>query len=535
MADITYTITLRDSGIRAFTMPEGYWDDVQIYCWGAGGGNEPGGSRGGGGGYAQSTVYINPGDEVVLQIGQPGRNGSGMTGGAGGIDPTFRTFQGGSSADARDEDNDTGPGGGGGGASWVAVNGTFVCVGAGGGGAGGFGDDVAPGTPGLPGGVTTNGLSSNTRGGSASAGWTTGGGGGAGYPKGGAAGASYGDDADDAPAGSGGQNFGNVTIAGTGITPGGKNVSYYPGLHIGEQGYPGYIAIVLRKKLNLFLKDSGSWANVAAAYTKIDSDWKQIQSAWVKVSNAWKPIITNKTVNLYNWPTRRIKANIIISSDTSSYDLFSNIPVVYWDGLMDIDVWVLPGVAITDTNNTSAFTISGFTTNDNVTLHNYGTIQGLGGIGGGGGYVYTSTTTKNSGGGKSSSGGKGGGVIITTNNTSAPSAGTAGGVGLTITSPTILLNYGNIGGGGGGGGGGAATGSQGGGGAGYGPGANAGTLTAGGAGGTSGNDGGAGGSRGQAGSPGQSGAVGGAPGYALVGNTYLRTESVRGTFYGPVV
>jgi hypothetical protein len=493
MADITYTIILQDAGIRAFTMPDGFWPDVQIYCWGAGGGSGWDGALGGGGGYAKTTVNLVPGDEVSLQIGQPGLSATSATvAGAGGLDTTFRRFRGGNGGGRGywcGQTNGPYPSGGGGGASWVAVNTYAVCVAAGGGGGGGYGHNNVK-YSGNPGGVYS-GLTTIPQGGDA----IYGGGGGAGY-LGGISGYASGH---EVTGGNGGLNYGDITLAGSGIAPGGTNTDYYPGDKKGTAGYPGYIAIVLRKKLNVFLKDSGSWANVAAAYTKIDSDWKQIQSAWVKVSNAWKPIITNKTVDLYNWPTRRIKANIIISSDTSSYDLFSNIPAgIYWGGLMDIDVWVLPGVVITDTNNTSAFTISGFTTNDNLTLHNYGTIQGEGGIGGVGGYIYTSTVQKGSSGGKSSSsGGKGGG--------------------------------------GGGGGGGAATGSQGGGGAGFGPGANAGTLTAGGAGGTSGNDGGAGGGRGQAGSPGQSGAVGGAPGYALVGNAYLKTESVRGNFYGPVV
>lgn len=277
-----YYIKLRDIGAKTFTMPDGFESSMEIHCWGAGGGSGRGGARGGGGGYAKTTININPGDRVSLQLGQPGTNGSYPTGGLGGVDPSFTLFRGGNSSNAYDEDADTGAGGGGGGASWVSVNGVFVCVGAGGGGAGGLGDDASGGNPGLPGGVTTNGLSSSYAGGDAPAGWSTGGGGGGGYPFGGAAGASYGDDAPNPPAGSGGQNYGNVTVAGSGTTPGGGATTYYPGERRGEAGYPGYIILVLRKKLRIAVKNpdgSGNWVNLSSMYYKLPTQTTMILSA----------------------------------------------------------------------------------------------------------------------------------------------------------------------------------------------------------------------------------------------------------------
>ena len=538
MADIVYKVILQDAGVKAFTMPDGFYEDVEIHCWGAGGGKGRGGAFGGGGGYAKTTVNINEGDEVSLQIGQPGTNGGYPAGGRGGLDSTYRLFRGGNSADAYDEDADTGAGGGGGGASWVAVNDSYVCVGAGGGGAGGYGDDSSGGFAGLPGGVTTNGLSGDTRGGDAPLGWSTGGGGGAGYPKGGKAGLSYGDDAGNPPAGSGGQNYGNVTVAGSGTLPGGTTVSYYPGSRRGEANYPGYIAIILRKKLNVSIKNAkgdGTWANVASAYVKLPATtvttslgtvttmtagWKQIQAAWTKVNDAWKPILTDKGITLYDYPIKRKKANITISVNTSDYNLYNNIPIDYFEGLMDIDVWVFANVVITGNSSSTAFTVSNFTSGDNVILHNHGYLAGKGGLGGSGGYRYTS--------------GK--------NTYSAPAtAGAAGGTALLITYPITLLNDGNIAGGGGGGGGSSVqstgsskspsftNGSQGGGGAGFGSGANNGSLTAGGAGaGTAG----AGGSRGQSGV--SSGAAGGAAGYAIQGASILITGSNVGSYFGPL-
>jgi hypothetical protein len=395
MTDTTYTITLRDSGIKAFTMPQGYWPDVEIQCWGAGGGAGRGGAQGGGGGYAYTTANIAAGDEVSLQIGQPGGNANGMTGGSPGLDPTYRLFRGGRGGNAYDEDNDSGASGGGGGASWVAVEGTIVCAGAGGGGAGGLGDDGAgrPGRAGLPGGVyvgsqsgiyavtlsyawnnfmnsyavwgngndytvtlnfpvtgihtfnyavdnygqvfldgnaiitlsgsssshysttttytanvaagnhtirvtgvntggpagvaaqilkpdttelwntrvllTTSGLNTLSEGADAYDAGSPGGGSGGGYPYGGGQTIGYGDDAGAAPGGNGGQNYGNLTIAGSGIFPGGRTASLYPGQRRGEAGYPGYITLVLRKKLNVYTKNAGNWVGIQSAYVKV--------------------------------------------------------------------------------------------------------------------------------------------------------------------------------------------------------------------------------------------------------------------------
>jgi hypothetical protein len=250
---------------------EGFYPDVEIHCWGAGGGSGWIGAPGGGGGYAKTTVNINPGDEVTLQIGQPGLNAPSATGagGAGGLDTTYQNFRGGNGGQrgtwCRLSTSRGGggpyPSGGGGGASFVAVDGSFVCVAAGGGGGGGIGHNNYK-DPGKPGGVNS-GLTNNFRGGDAS----YGGGGGAGY-LGGASGFASGH---TVTGGSGGTNFGTVTAAGSGTLPGGRTTAYYPGKKLGEAGYPGYIVIILRKKFNTFIKNpdaSGNWVRANIAYVK---------------------------------------------------------------------------------------------------------------------------------------------------------------------------------------------------------------------------------------------------------------------------
>jgi hypothetical protein len=150
--DLTYILTLSAAGDKTFVMPAGFEANVEIHCWGAGGGGTIGAS-GGGGGYASTVAQIPAGSVVRLQVGQPGTNGGRQTGGVGGTHPTYTRYRGGSAGSVYDEDWDTGAGGGGGGASAVVVDNSPVCVGAGGGGAGGPGDDSPAGNPGNPGGV----------------------------------------------------------------------------------------------------------------------------------------------------------------------------------------------------------------------------------------------------------------------------------------------------------------------------------------------------------------------------------------------
>ena len=535
-SEYIYTLPILETGAKTFTMPKGFEEEVEIHCWGAGGGLGRGGQAtpGGGGGYAKKTATIQEGDVVTLSVGQPGTNGSYPLGGSGGLSFIGRKYGGGNSAEAWDEDADSGAGGGGGGASIVEVNGTIVCAGAGGGGASGYGEDNSGRQAGKPGG-SWNALSSKTTGGDALRASASGGGGGGGYPKGGAAGYGVGDDNYAGPqAGSGGQNYGDTTEAGSGALPGGRTSQYYPGASRGKSEYPGYIVLVFRRKFNVSIKNpdgSGDWVNLDAAYTKVAGSWKLVQQAFTKVDGEWKSILSNTPISLATYIPARQSVSVTISANKDDYRLIDDVVADpnYLEGYTDVAVTVNGGVVIKGAKTVTAFGISGFFTGDRITLTNGGTIAGRGGKGGNGAYTYQqnkSTATANA------------------------EAGGQGGNGLVIEGvPVTLINNNIIQAGGGGGGGGGlqrssnkngtsyTNGGVGGGGAAYGTGANPGTLSAGGAGQTvsGAGNGGAGGAPGSAGSAGTSsssaGGAGGKPGWAILGADQV-TFATAGTITG---
>lgn len=272
---------------------------------------------------------------------------------------------------------------------------------------------------------------------------------------------------------------------------------------------------------------------------------------------------TSGTISLSNFygAQNRNTIAITISSSTNNYNLFSNLGGGYIAGSTDVLVTINPGVVIGSTSTGSpAFTISGFTAGDTVSLTNDGVIVGKGGAGGAGG-----AGTSGSAGSNTAALGYG-------------SAGSNGGDALSVSFATSITNNGTIAGGGGGGGGGAGGrsvlnlsvymfgGGGGGGGAGSGSGGtggvptptprangangNSGTATAGGAGGAGGSaagytgkagDGGAGGGLGASGSSGQASTStftnpstsGGSAGNYIVGNSNV-TWVVTGARLGGV-
>ena len=144
-------------------------------------------------------------------------------------------------------------------------------------------------------------------------------------------------------------------------------------------------------------------------------------------------IPTSGAISLSNFygGQNRNTISITISSNTNNYNLFSNLGGGYIAGLTDIVVTINNGVTIGSSSTGSpAFTVSGFTSGDTVSITNNGTIVGRGGSGGTGGIV--------------TSGGAG----------TAGSSGSNGGNALSISFATSITNNGTIAGGGGGGGGG---------------------------------------------------------------------------------
>jgi hypothetical protein len=258
--------------------------------------------------------------------------------------------------------------------------------------------------------------------------------------------------------------------------------------------------------------------------------------------------------NFYN-ASGRVPVSVVILSNTSNYDAYTNRSGAYIAGVSDLTYTINSGVVISSSSTSSnAFTVSSsFLSTDTVSIVNNGTITGAGGAGGAGGI----------------------------GNSQAPqpgSPGGAGGTGLYTERAVSVTNNGTIAGGGGGGGGGGASyysgkeddakgGAGGGGGAGtvaggggaggpaYGQELNqpgtagtAGTSTTGGVtgrpgGGTGGNRAGFGGTGGNLGNAGGAGAAGntnstnraggagGAAGYYIVGNSNV-TWVANGTKLG---
>lgn len=561
------------------TVPSGFSNQVLVYAWGAGGGTGTG-APGGGGGYAAGVVTIDAGDSVVISVGGAGgstvgRTAAGSPGGTG--NNPIVDLSGGVGAPGGDpEDNDAGGGGGGGGASAVFINNIPMIVAAGAGGGGGLGEDWGGGDyengKGRPGGVATQ-VTTTPRGANGRKGGAGGaGGGGGGYPFGGDSQRNlYGDDVYSiAQGGFGGQNYANATVTSSSLLPGsgtntaGTTNGFYPGKSRGNATFDGCVILVFQKLFTAWIKQAGDWKQVTNAYIKTpattyttptgttvtvsSAGWKQIVRGWMKKDGVWKDISTPLTLEssaVATTPSTRARINIVIASNTTSYNLLDTLNSLgtYYPGYSDITLTINAGVVVdSDSAGGAALTVDGLTSGDSLIIVNNGTIRGRGGAGGAPGWLKDVTV--------------GSGKNTTTSTTPQPAyPGGAGGTGLAITYVATLENNGNIYAGGGGGGGGgisynSAGGGQGGGGAGFGPGANAGTATTGGAGAGNGGAGGTNGANGTSGTTGatvvvpnangkgsvsvagSAGGAGGIGGKAIAGYAKL-TVTVEGTIVGP--
>ena len=520
------TTTYNSVGTSTFTVPAGV-TSIQLTVIGGGGGgggndSSPGAS-GRAGARASGALAVSPGQILTISVGSGGGGGSSDQGSApGGVGGTNGLGYSGGRGSNSGPTPISGGGGGGGAASAVLVNGSPTVVAAGGGGGGGGGNGV-PGQ-----GVSPGGTSGGIAGGSGTPKGGDGGGaggGGGGYPQGGAGGSV-----------NGGDVGGNSGADGQSLVP--------AGFSLGEGGAGGINAIRGGRA-----SSGGGGGSVTISYTPapvnvtvVTGGWKQIQQAFTKVDNEWEPILTNKPIELYNYPTKRRAVNINIVVPTYNFVVYDNLPVQYFEGLLDVNVYIAANTTVGSTNvTTPAFLVNQFSPRDTVKISNYGNIAGRGGDGGAAGSYSTSTSysyySYNSK-GQPVYNSKGGYRTATTVVTSVPGRpGQFGGAGLRLDFPTVIENYGTIaGGGGGGGGGGGPTGGQGGGGAGAVPGngGNNGTFTAGGAGLGFGGAGAAQGTRGTDGTnDNNSGGLGGASGAAVV-NISNAIFTVAGTTIGPI-
>lgn len=122
------------------------------------------------------------------------------------------------------------------------------------------------------------------------------GGGGGGYPLGGARGVSYGDDQQGSGGGGGGQNYGNITISGSGRISGGRSIVLAPASPpYGDAGYPGFAVLVLQRKYNVRIKDT-TWKNVTEIYTKIGESRPSVTPVTVSYAGVGDTKILKTTV-----------------------------------------------------------------------------------------------------------------------------------------------------------------------------------------------------------------------------------------------
>ena len=509
------TTTYNSVGTNTFTVPAGV-TSIQLTVIGGGGGgggaDSSPGSAGRAGARVSGTLAVSPGQILTISVGSGGGGGTSDQGSApGGVGGTNNLGYSGGSGSAAGPTPISGGGGGGGAASAVLVNGSPTVVAAGGGGGGGGGNGV-PGQGVSPGG--TSGGIAGSAGQTKSGDGGGAGGGGGGYPQGG--------------------RGGNVGGGDVGGFSGADGQSLVPaGFSLGQGGGGGLPAIRGSRA-----SSGGGGGSVTLSYTPapvnvtiVTGGWKQIQQAFTKVNSQWKPLLANEPIILNSYPTRRRVVTINVTVPTYDFVVYNALPIQYFEGLMDVNVYIAANTTIGSTDvTTPAVLVDQFATGDIIKITNYGTIAGRGGDGGAAGqYISSAVYTINYKGVSSYAGQR---------ITSVPGRpGQFGGEGIKLDYPTVIENYGTIaGGGGGGGGGGGPTGGQGGGGAGAFPGngGNNGTSTTGGAGLGLGGSGGARGIRGTNGTNDtNSGGLGGAPGAAVV-NIQNATFTVTGTRIGPL-
>ena len=161
--------------------------------------------------------------------------------------------------------------------------------------------------------------------------------------------------------------------------------------------------------MSIYVKDSGSFSLAGSVYVNNGGTWIEPQEVYVNNSGTWT--LVHKVV--------------YITSSTNNLDLYSYAGSP--SSALRLLAIVNSGVVIGSSSTASpSLSISGFPSNSQVKLVNYGVIKGAGGVGGVGAVSNGGTAT----------------------------AGGAGGTAVAVSVPVTIENQGSIYGGGGGGGGG---------------------------------------------------------------------------------
>ena len=289
---------------------------LTMHLWGGGGGSG-GADATGPGSNAAAGHYVTKTDfdmtsydgvkSIAVAVGGGGGGGTSGQEADGGRNGQSLTGYSGGNGGKSGVSGISGSGGGGGGATTVtlfesgqSVNNIEVAIAGGGAGSGGSGTYSLGGAGinlNVATGNTPDSLGENGAGHSGDGGGGGAGGGGADGGKGGSG--AFGDAGGNA--GWSGSNLvpsGGSEDNGSGPTPGGTGVSYYAsGIATGgtesSSGGNGKAVLIFTIPAEGKFKDSGSWKNMSAIYTKVSGEWKRFLGGYYKVSGAWKAIWTN--------------------------------------------------------------------------------------------------------------------------------------------------------------------------------------------------------------------------------------------------
>ena len=122
------------------------------------------------------------------------------------------------------------------------------------------------------------------------------GGGGGGGIFGGLGGPGVGDDAGQGGPGNGGQGLGDYKINGSGTVSGGFGLSFAPP-STGNAGYDGYAVLTFQRKLQMYIKNAGSWNLITNVYYKQNNAWVPVNQMYTKTGTGWNPLLSTNIIS----------------------------------------------------------------------------------------------------------------------------------------------------------------------------------------------------------------------------------------------